>query len=99
MAVPIIPAQVLREIARSAKVHIYSEDGDVLDVSHNLLSVHTLSGGKRIFSLPSKAEVVYDLFQRRIVATDADRFDVTLPPASTALYFFGSKSIIRQLGR
>ncbi|HTY38491.1 MAG TPA: hypothetical protein VMH23_15340 [Bacteroidota bacterium] len=99
VAVPNIPAQVLREIARYAKVHIYSEEGDVLDVSHNLLSVHTLSGGKRIFSLPSKAEVVYDLFQRRMVATAADRFEVTLPPASTSLYFFGSKSIIRQLGR
>ena len=99
VSVPNIPAQVLREIARFAKVHIYSEEGDVLDVSHNLLSVHTLSGGKRVFSLPSKAEVVYDLFQRRIVATDVDRFDVTLPPASTALYFVGSESIIRQLGK
>lgn len=98
-AVPNIPAQVLRGIARFARVHIYNEDGDVLDASRNLLSVHTVAGGERTFSLPSRAEVVYDLFERKIIGRDTDRFKVTLSPGSTALYFAGKESLIARLGK
>ncbi len=97
VAIPNIPAQVLRGIARFAKVHIYNDEGDVLDASRNLLSVHTISGGERSFNLPSKAEVVYDLFERKVIGRDTDRFRVTLSPGSTALYFAGKESLIVQL--
>ncbi len=63
LASPDIPAPVLRGIARHAGVHLYSEDGDVLYATPELLSVHTVSGGKRTFRLPGQVEIVYDLFQ------------------------------------
>lgn len=96
-AVPNVPAAVLREIARFAKVHLYNEEGDVLDVSRELLSVHSVSGGKRTFKLPRKVEVVYDLFEKKIVAEDIDSFEVTLSSASTSLYYMGSKNLLSRL--
>jgi hypothetical protein len=91
-ATPDIPAPVLRGIARFAGVHLYNEDGDVLYATPELLSVHSVSGGKREFRLPGRVEVVYDLFGEKVLAKRADRFTVTLPPASTSLYFTGAKA-------
>jgi hypothetical protein len=99
VAVPNIPAPVLREIARFAGVHLYNEEGDVLAVSRNLLSVHTISGGERTFRLPSTLEVVFDLYEKRIVDRNTNQFTVTLKPGSTALYYTGSMSLLGQLGR
>jgi hypothetical protein len=98
-AVPNIPAQVLREIARFAGVHLYNEEGDVLAASRNLLSVHTISGGKRVFRLPSKSEIVFDLYERTTVARNTDRFEVSLKPGSTSLYYIGTQSVLDHLGR
>ena len=75
VAVPNIPAPVLREVARFAGVHLYNEEGDVLSVSRNLLSVHTLSGGERTFRLPSQQEVIYDLYERKAVDRKSTRLN------------------------
>jgi hypothetical protein len=87
VAAPNLPAALLRGIARFSGVHLYNEAGDVLYATRELLGVHTVSGGDRIFSLPREVEVVYDLFERRVVAQNADQFRVQLRPASTALYY------------
>lgn len=89
IAAPNVPAPVLRGIARYAGVHLFSEDGDVLYATQDLLSVHTLSGGVRKFRLPGRAATVYDLYNRELVAQDTDQFEVNLQPASTALYYTG----------
>ncbi len=94
MGSPDIPAAVLRGVARHAGVHLFSEAGDVLYATPDLLSVHTVSGGPRHFNLPHHVELIFDLFNWRILAHNADAFDVVLPPASTALYFAGKKSMI-----
>ncbi len=96
LATPNIPPAVLRGVARYAGVHLYSEAGDVLYATPELLSVHTVAGGPRTFKLPRQVEVVYDLFNECIVARQADQFQVTLPPASTALYYTGCESKINQ---
>jgi len=93
-ASPDIPAPVLRGIARNAGVHLYNEDGDVLYATPNLLSVHSVAGGPRTFKLPERAEVVYDLFGDQLLARDTSEFQVTLPPASTALYFAGPTRLL-----
>ena len=97
VATPNVPAPVLRGIARHAGVHLYSEAGDVLYATPDLLSVHTVGGGERTFTLPGKVEVVYDLFASRLVASDTDRFQVNLPPASTALYYTGKSEALSSL--
>ncbi|MGD2295150.1 MAG: beta-galactosidase [Candidatus Aminicenantes bacterium] len=100
IAVPGIPAPVLRNIARFAGVHLYSNKGDVLYASRNLLSVHTLSGGHRTFQLPHSVEVVYDLFEDRIVTQNSQEIQVELEPASTSLFFTGSQELLsRYVGK
>ena len=86
-----VPAPVLRGIARSAGVHLYNEQGDVLTASRDLLAVHTLAGGKRELKLPAKVEVVYDLYCGRRVARGVDRFTVEMPPVSSALWYVGAE--------
>jgi hypothetical protein len=61
------------------------------------LAVHTVAGGDRTFRLPRQAEEVYDLFERRTVARDTGEFRVTLPPASTTLYYTGDAALLSKL--
>ena len=93
MASPDIPAPVLRGLARFAGVHLYSDDGDVLYATPDLLSVHTVAGGLRAFSLPGEVEVVYDLYNERVLSRNASTFRVELPPASTALFYTGEEAL------
>jgi hypothetical protein len=85
-AAPNIPAQVLRNIARYAGAHIYSDAGDVLYANKNLLGVHTLSGGVRTFKLPARADSVHDVFDKMAVAKGVSEFKAVLEPQSTKLY-------------
>ena len=94
---PDVPAPVLRGIARHAGVHLYSEAGDVLHATPDLLGIHTVSGGPREFRLPRRTEVVYDLYQDKLIVQDTNCFNVTLPPASSALYYTGSRDLLKSL--
>ena len=97
VAAPNIPAPVLRGLARFAGVHLYSEAGDVLYATPELLSVHTVAGGRRSFSLPRKVERVYDLFNQIELGRDVERIDTVLPPRSTTLYYTGAAEILAGL--
>ena len=94
VAAPNIPAPVLRGIARHAGVHLYSEAGDVLHATRQLLGIHTVAGGGRTLALPERVEVVYDLYHDRELAGDTNSFAVELPPASSALYYTGSRKLL-----
>ena len=96
-AVPTVPAALLRGIARNAGVHLYNEAGDVLYATPDLLSVHTVAGGPRNFKLPKSVEVVYDLYNDGLIARNASEFNVTLQPASTALYYTGTADRLESL--
>jgi len=93
VAVPDIPAPVLRGLARFAGVHLYSDAGDVLYASRDLLAVHTVAGGKRTFRLPRRVEVVRDLFTGKPVAWNVSAFTVDLVPKSSELWYVGSADI------
>ena len=89
---PNLPASVLRGIAKYAGVHIYSDAGDVLYASRELLGVHTVRGGRRTFQLPRRVEVIASLFAKTIDGRDTSSFTVNLEPKSTALFFTGDMS-------
>ncbi len=58
----------------------------------------TLSPAGRAPSTAGSAEVVYDLFNNRVLASGTPRqFDVELPPASTALYYTGTAAKLNGL--
>ncbi len=99
VAAPNLPAPLLRGVARYAGVHLYSTAGDVLYATRQLLAVHTKSGGARTFALPRRVEVVFELFEGRPVATDADSFSVQLAAGSTSLWYTGDAALLAELQR
>jgi hypothetical protein len=96
-AAPNLPAPVLRGIAHFAGVHIYSDAGDVLHAGRELLAIHTVEGGNRVFRLPRPVEVIFDLFENRLIARNTAEFETSLPPASTSLFYTGMESRLRKL--
>ncbi len=96
-AAPNLPAPILRGLARYAGVHLYNDQGDVLYATPHLLAVHTLSGGERTFSLPRPVETVLDLFSGQTVAASTHQFQVSLPPASTTLFYTGPTALLARL--
>ncbi len=93
-AAPNLPAPILRGICRYAGVHLYSEQGDVLYATPQLLAVHSQAGGKRVYKLPHPVEVVHELFDDQIVAENTDTIEVNLSPSSTLLFFTGDRETI-----
>ena len=85
-AAPALPSSLLRNIARYAGAHIYSDQGDVVYATRDLLAIHTLSGGSRRVPLPRQAKTVHDLFANKQVAQNTSTLHVKLPPNSTTLY-------------
>ncbi|MEW5900952.1 MAG: hypothetical protein AB1715_05770, partial [Acidobacteriota bacterium] len=71
----------------------------VVHASRHLLGVHTVSGGRRLFKLPRPVEVVFDLFENRMVSAGASEFEVNLPRTSTSLFFTGEKKLLDSLGQ
>jgi len=86
-AAPCLPASLLRHIARSAGVHIYSDQDDIIYANKQMLGICVDEGGPRRISLPHRRDV-YDLFNEDFVARDADSFVVELPAKHTGLYFW-----------
>ena len=60
-SVPLLPAGLLRNMARYAGCHVYTEDNDVVMAGRGLITYHTVAPGPRTVRLPEPA-TVWDLF-------------------------------------
>ena len=69
----------------------------MLYATPDLLAVHTAVGGHRVFRLPAKVEVVYDLYGGAEAARGTDRFEARLAPASTSLWYTGPRAALDPL--
>ncbi len=83
---PNLSATTLRQLAARAGVHIYSDSGEPIYASRQLLAAHTADGGERIFRLPTRASRVRELFSGRVVAESASEFRDRLKAPDTVLY-------------
>lgn len=89
---PNVPAHVLREMARFAGVHIYSETDDVLYANHCFVALHTVKGERKTVSLAAPS-CVYDVYENRQVAqTPVTSFTDVVPARMTKLYYLGCGS-------
>jgi hypothetical protein len=79
---PILPASLLRNIARAAGCHIYSDANDVVYANANFITVYAPMGGVRTIHLPRAARVV-DLMENKTLATGKMEFELTMPANST----------------
>lgn len=87
-AAPNIPPGVLKECARYANVHIYSESEDVLYADRNYVALHTVRAGTKTVRLPHRADV-WEVFSDRQVGRDCSEFQDTMAAGSTHLYYYG----------
>jgi Beta-galactosidase len=81
---PILPAALLRNIARAAGCHIYSDGGDVVYSNNGFLGIYSPAGGHRTIRLP-KASDVTDLLTNQTIAQHAVDFSVELKANTTLL--------------
>lgn len=86
---PLIPAKILRNIAKYAGVHIFNSESDVLYANSNFVSLHTLRAGNRKINLPYNSDII-DVFEGRIVATNTNSFVDFVPANITKLYYYGN---------
>ncbi len=89
-SVPVLPPTVIRNIAREAGVHIYSEMDDFVAANNWLLTLCASNDGLRTVRLPRRATVI-DAMTGARVANGTDRFDVTLKFGETAVWKMESK--------
>ncbi|MBI4026687.1 MAG: hypothetical protein HY360_17015 [Verrucomicrobia bacterium] len=86
-AVPDMPRAILRNIARVAGVHFYTEAGVVVDANDRCLMLHY--GGKSprsvTVTLP-QPRTVTDLYENKVVATNQAEFEVAMPRIGTRVF-------------
>jgi hypothetical protein len=83
-AAPILPAALLRNIARAAGVQIYSDAGDVVYADRNYLAIYAPGGGTRTVRLPGKSRVT-DALTGKLIAEAAGEFPLAMQPNSTVI--------------
>ncbi len=89
---PVIPAALLRNMAKFAGVHIYSEDPHVLYANKNFVAIHTIRSGRKTIHLPQRANV-YDVFEKREIAKNTAAFVDNIPAHTTKLYYIGKEQV------
>jgi len=87
-AAPNLPPGLLREVARYAGVHIYTEHDDVLYADRGFLALHTVRGETKTVRLPHPADV-WEVFSNRQVAAGSDTFQDRMEAGGTNLYYCG----------
>jgi hypothetical protein len=81
---PPVPSSLLRELLRSAGIHIYIDSDDVLYANESFIAIHTAKGEVKNIRLPREREV-WDVFEgRRIGKVKEWRVDV--PTHQTILF-------------
>jgi hypothetical protein len=77
-SLPITDAALMRAIFRSAGVHIYDNQPDVLYSGGGILTVHSLDGGPRSLHLLNGKEVSVDLKPRSTIILDSETGEVLI---------------------
>lgn len=80
----IIQSDILREIARMAGCHIYSEENDVLYANKNFVTVHAAKAGKKKIFLREKC-YPYELYEERFYA-HGDVIELELAEGETRMF-------------
>ncbi len=85
---PKLPSDLLRNVARAAGVHIYSDSLDTLAANDRFIMLHTATAGEKTIRLQEKADVV-DVFENQVLARDVEQVTLQLPAEETRLLFVG----------
>ncbi len=84
--VPEIPTALLRQIAKAAGVHIYSDSDDVINANRFMVSVAVNDAGERNIRLPKPAKVV-DAFTGEVVSEKTADFKINFKQYETKVWW------------
>jgi hypothetical protein len=84
-AAPSLPSALLREIARRAGVHIFSDAGDQVFRTGTLLALHACSDGPRTVRLPERVNLC-DAFTGKKVLERSMEFRVSMFRGQTSIW-------------
>jgi hypothetical protein len=85
---PVLPPVILRNIARGAGVHIYSDGDDFVTANRFMVALHARYAGERTIRLPQPATVT-DLMTGKRVAKKVATFRVNLKRNETGMWLLG----------
>lgn len=85
-AVPQIPAELLREIARASGVHLYTDGGDSIYASNGFLALHASHSGERTLRLPADVRELHDVFANDRLPVANRETTATLETGQTRLW-------------
>lgn len=88
-AAPMLNQYVLRDVARFAGLHIYSEGDDVILPGKSFIMIHAKSAGEKIIRLPAPSDV-YECYDGREIGRNITEIRETLPEYGTRIYFLGN---------
>jgi len=86
---PMLNAYLLRNIARTAGVHVYSESNDVVLPGKSFVMLHAQAGGEKALRLPAPADVL-ECYDDHVVGRGITEIRETLPEYGTRIYFCGA---------
>jgi hypothetical protein len=92
-AVPYLTAELMRNIARLAGVHLYRETDDVLFAGRHFVAVHTAEEPATGKLMLPEATGVYGVFGHTIIAERTDSVELNVPPYSTVLFYLGDPKV------
>jgi len=84
-AAPLLPAALMRRIARRAGVHLYLETDDIVWATRDVLAVSVKDPGTRTIRLPRKAKV-RDLYAGKTVGETIDSFQAEFRSRATRVF-------------
>ncbi len=83
---PDLTVPALKDVARKAGLHLYSEHEQPVYANSRFLAVHTAQGGLQTIRLPRRSAEVRELFSDRVVAKNCTAFEYEFSSPDTALF-------------
>ena len=94
---PAMPANLLRQLAADAGVHIYAADGEAVYANRSLLAVAAGAGKRPHVRLPQPGPL-YELFEEKETLLRTGEGRVTAPPDGMCLFYRGTRKQWEALG-
>lgn len=82
----------VEEVYRRAGVHVYSATRDPVEANSAFFTLHARSPGRKTVRLPHPAELVVDVYAKKVVAEKTDVFAFDAALHETRLFYFGPEA-------
>ena len=80
-----LSCDVIKEIARFAGCHIYSETEDVFYANRNYITIHASEGGLKTIKLPGKYDI-YDVYDEKFAVKESEEIQIEMYKGETRMF-------------